>query len=504
MQLANTSTTVPAGQTKQIKFFVPVGAPGFTALVTWDAGDPELWLLPPSGKTITTSTLIGTNARRFKVSGPQNGIWRLSATADADTNVDLHFTLWKTPGVGANNMFTYVALGDSYLAGEGVDPYFRDGTNPDTGEQNIYNRCHRSSQAYAEWVQRPYDTKPLYATASGGGKPGSFGGTNKYARDTNIRSAKDVTWVFWACSGARTFVNILPARQGGRPQAGSGQYWDGKTQLDERGIEDVDLITITIGGNDVGFVEIVTHCALSLCATSKYEAERKKLMDETQPELVKVYKAIRKQAPGARILVLGYPHLFPPGIPTCGTLAPWAGETQMLRRLDAYMNARIEAAAKTAKVEFVPVTDWFDDHEVCGAKGAWINPFHVTPKIARKGANDEVVPSDPHGSAVRLRSRRQRCAQAEALAPVASPRPELRQPRERAQPEPERREQAVEQHQRDRRGTKYQSGQRQSQGPAASASGQRTPRSRSRAALYVREPHRITTYVRGPAAPGIV
>lgn len=287
--------------------------------------------------------------------------------------------------------FKYVALGDSYSAGEGVDPYFRDGPDPSTGEPGLFdNRCHRSSQAYSTWVKRPDDTKTLYALASGGEKPGSSGGKNKYASDKNVRSSGGVEWAFWACSGARTW-NVLPAAAGGRPQGGGGQYWDSKTQLDNADLEGADLVTITIGGNDVGFVDALVQCAKSACSTPSFKSDHLKLIDDTENDLVKDYTAIKARAPGARVLVLGYPQLFPSRAVDqgCAFLVPWRGEMAMFREFGKHLNATIAAAAKTAGVKFVPVAGRFDGHEVCGSDGAWLNPYHFTPKGARKTASDE-------------------------------------------------------------------------------------------------------------------
>lgn len=292
--------------------------------------------------------------------------------------------------------FKYVALGDSYSAGEGVDPYFRDGFNRATGRQGgVDNRCHRSSRAYATWVRRSEDAgRTLYAVASGGGKPGRLGGKNTYGSDKNVRSAGGVQWASWACSGALT-KNVLPASLGGVPQRDAGQTYDRRTQLDSADLTGADLVTITIGGNDIGFADGLVYCALLDCNTAAYQKARAKIIDDTKPLLVKVYRAIATKAPGARILVLGYPQLFPATHveQSCGELSLFKGEQDVLRGLAAHLNDTIEAAVGAvrnggAKIEFVPVAHRFAGHEVCGSKGPWINGIDTTPKDNRKGADD--------------------------------------------------------------------------------------------------------------------
>lgn len=292
--------------------------------------------------------------------------------------------------------FKYVALGDSFSAGEGVDPYFRDGFDPKTGRQGVIdNRCHRSSRSYPVWVKQPGEAKTLYGVASGGGKPGSFGGTNKYGSDANVRTSGDVTWSSWACSGAIT-KNVLPKSQGGAPQSTKGQRYDRQSQLDGANLAGADLITLTIGGNDVGFSDGLGFCAVRSCNTPAFRQGRVALIDDTKPLLEKVYKAVAKKAPGARILVLGYPQLFPATAAeqSCKELSAFLGEQDMLRELGTHLNDTIEAAVKAvkkagAKIEYVSVEGRFAGHEVCGSKGAWLNGPDTTLKKSRGFLDDE-------------------------------------------------------------------------------------------------------------------
>jgi len=263
--------------------------------------------------------------------------------------------------------FSSVTLGDSYSAGEGVAPFLGTGG------------CHRSSRAYATWVRRPGAAKTLYAIASGGGRPGILAGKNKHGSERNVRSAGGVTWAFWACSGATT-ANVLPQSLGGVPQRRVGRVLDRATQLDSANLTRADLVTLTIGGNDAGFVDALLVCALARCDTRAFEEERAAIIGGTRPRLEKVYRAIAREAPRARILVLGYPQLFPAtkAEQSCAGLSAFAGEQGLLRRLGAELNGTIAAAVATvarsgAKIEFVPVAARFAGHEICGRKGPWLN-----------------------------------------------------------------------------------------------------------------------------------
>jgi lysophospholipase L1-like esterase len=265
------------------------------------------------------------------------------------------------PAGSAAAPFSYVALGDSYSSGEGVRPFIDDG-------------CHRSSRAYPTWVKRPGAAKTLYATASSGGQTGS------------VRKAAGVAWAFWACSGAKT-TNVLPESLGGVPQRRAGQAVPGrKTQLDSADLTRADLVTLTIGGNDAGFVEVLVLCAVSNCNTQVFEQGRRAIIDGTRPALEKVYRATAARAPRARILVLGYPELIPASRAeqSCAALSAFRGEGQMMRRLGTHLNDTIEAAVETvaktgAKIEFVPAEARFAGHEICGRKGPWLNAFVASP-----------------------------------------------------------------------------------------------------------------------------
>jgi GDSL-like Lipase/Acylhydrolase family len=287
--------------------------------------------------------------------------------------------------------FKYVALGDSFSAGEGVYPYFKDGVNPSTGAQ-APNACDRASRAYSAWVKRPGDAAPLYAIASGSGKPGILGGMNKYGSDKNVRSSGGVGWASWACSGAKT-KNVLPQSLGGAPQVAAGQIHDRQTQLDSADLAGADLVTLTIGGNDVGFVDGLITCAVSNCNTQAFEQGRIARMDRTKPLLEALYKEIARRAPKARVLVLGYPQLFPAtkAEQSCSGLTLFSGEQNMLRRLGVRLNSTIAAAVGSvattgAKIEFVPVTGRFSGHEACGRKGTWVSGiFHPSLQGHRDG-----------------------------------------------------------------------------------------------------------------------
>jgi lysophospholipase L1-like esterase len=238
----------------------------------------------------------------------------------------------------------YVALGDSYSAGEGLGPY-----------QPGSDACHRSTFAY-----------PMLLT---------FG--------------EPVEVDFRACSGAVTEDVDLGVVGGYEPQIPAG--------IDDS----VALVTISIGGNDVVFADIVEHCFLyEHCLdkefhprdphpgrpTIRYPSDQPlrswavEALAIVADNVARVYDRIGTAYPNARIVVVGYPYLFPSGA------APWdqsdcgsvlrrvdAGERDELRALGAALNQRLYQTAFAHGVEFISPAGAWDDHEPCGTRGQYTN-----------------------------------------------------------------------------------------------------------------------------------
>jgi GDSL-like Lipase/Acylhydrolase family len=142
----------------------------------------------------------------------------------------------------------YVAVGDSYAAGLGAGHY-------DSGSGD----CKRSTKAYPA----------LWAAAH---KPSSF--------------------AFTACAGART--GEVTGRQLGPITKTTG------------------LVSVTVGGNDAGFADVMTTCVLHSPSTCLDRvAEARTFVKEKLPGLLDTtYDAIRARGPQAHVVVLGYPHVY--------------------------------------------------------------------------------------------------------------------------------------------------------------------------------------------------
>jgi hypothetical protein len=140
------------------------------------------------------------------------------------------------------------------------------------------------------------------------------------------------------------------------------------------------IVTMTIGGNDVGFGPELQTCLRSNC-TGREGAINGRI-DALRPALLSMYQSIRSRTPGADVVIAGYPLLVvAPGTGKCDAVAA-AGlsdeEHRMIRRLGGRLNSVITAAANDADV-FVAtgqVVSEFAGHEAC-ANDEYINQVSV-------------------------------------------------------------------------------------------------------------------------------
>jgi lysophospholipase L1-like esterase len=159
-----------------------------------------------------------------------------------------------------------------------------------------------------------------------------------------------------ACAGATTASLV----QGGQLNALDGG---------------ADLVTISIGGNDIGWSQAVTAClggTDAQCA-GLLAATRAKVTNLLPGLLDSVYAQVADRAPGAHVVVTGYPRLFSPEYG--GFLGASAAEQVALNDGADLLNGVIAEAAARHGFQFVDVTERFLDHGV-NAPEAWLlGPF---------------------------------------------------------------------------------------------------------------------------------
>ncbi|MBB4662749.1 SGNH/GDSL hydrolase family protein [Conexibacter arvalis] len=134
------------------------------------------------------------------------------------------------------------------------------------------------------------------------------------------------------------------------------------------------LVSITIGGNDAGFADVVTACVTIGCSGAIDDAEA--YIRGTLPgKLNTVYAAIQRQAPSATVAVLGYPRLFSSS--SCaGTTGISASERTELNAVADLLDATISARAAAYGFRYVSAISSFSGHAICSGS-AWINGLNI-------------------------------------------------------------------------------------------------------------------------------
>jgi lysophospholipase L1-like esterase len=131
------------------------------------------------------------------------------------------------------------------------------------------------------------------------------------------------------------------------------------------------LVTITVGGNDLGFVDVMTTCVLKSdhACDKRVGKAREFARDQLPARLDATYAAIKDAAPNAELVVLGYPRLFT-HVDGCRALSTM--KRVSLNDAADELSGVIGAAAERANARYVDVREAFADHGVC-SRESWIN-----------------------------------------------------------------------------------------------------------------------------------
>lgn len=163
-----------------------------------------------------------------------------------------------------------------------------------------------------------------------------------------------LTLTFRACAGA----TVADVRQ---------------TQLDALN-GSTGYVTVTAGGNDIGFASVLTECAkpawFSDC-NGAIDAAVAVIRTQLPSSLTGLYADIHAKAPNARTVVLGYPRLF--NGTDCHLLTWFSGaEMTRLNATADLLDSATAAAASAAGFAFVDPRATFTGHAVCSSS-PWIN-----------------------------------------------------------------------------------------------------------------------------------
>jgi lysophospholipase L1-like esterase len=136
------------------------------------------------------------------------------------------------------------------------------------------------------------------------------------------------------------------------------------------------LVLLTLGGDDTGFMNVLKECVKlsftrpwgSPCEAHYAPGGNDQLaatVTAEAPKMAKVLAAIGARAPRARIVVVGYPDLFPrtggcwPAVPITN------GDVAYLRGIEVKVNAMLAVAAKATGATFVNTYTPTTGHDFC-------------------------------------------------------------------------------------------------------------------------------------------
>jgi hypothetical protein len=133
-------------------------------------------------------------------------------------------------------------------------------------------------------------------------------------------------------------------------------------------------VSISVGGNDAGFADVLTECATPWWAGDCDGAidQAQAFINNTLPgRLSTLYASIRSKAPNAKVVVVGYPRIFNGEDCNAATWFSPQEETRLNQTADL-LNSRTSAQATAKGFSFANPTSRFVGHAVCDDP-EWIN-----------------------------------------------------------------------------------------------------------------------------------
>jgi hypothetical protein len=229
--------------------------------------------------------------------------------------------------LGGANDAVLVALGDSYMSGEGAKTYWA-GTDQGGDHEN---RCRRAPTAWAELAGQRYPFDGFYSLA---------------------------------CSGARTYNVNLTTPPGAKAASSQFPATIGTQLADyQRAHEDLGftpkLVVVSLGGNDAGFSTIGAMCLGPQDCDEEGDRLWMPRLDEVGAQLRATFAQVSHVFGGVPVAVVGYPDpIYRPTDPAepradCGRVPLSGRDRGFIERLLAGLNRTVEEAATDSGFYYV-------------------------------------------------------------------------------------------------------------------------------------------------------
>jgi hypothetical protein len=397
----------------------------YVHIPSYGAWDPQAnyQIYPGSGEAVQHSVVNQAQQANTWVS---LGIFNLSSGASVSlSNVtysgygrDIAWNaLAYVPSAGP--AYDYVALGDSYSSGQGLTPYTSDSNYSYDGMTSACNRSQ--TQAYPDLVTAPGSSTPIaqQAATPGSGYQFSFPAcSGQWTTQVTETAADEQSAPAYGQVSQESMANVpawdsLSLGYGELPQADQGAL-----------NANTSLVTITSGGDDARFAEILADCLTIQIDGLGQECEEggtisgdPEPVDEYEPEVIQnllphleqVYRIVADDAPNAEIIVIAYPNLFggDTNAQTCIPAVADVGLASWFNQMGDNLRTVTEEAVAWARsqginINMINAEPAFNGHHACDSDN-WLNAistgggtFHPTPDGQQEFATlvDECLAGD--------------------------------------------------------------------------------------------------------------
>jgi lysophospholipase L1-like esterase len=144
-------------------------------------------------------------------------------------------------------------------------------------------------------------------------------------------------------------------------------------------------VTLSIGGNDIGFTSIIENCAaptpFGTPCQDKYNSggvdQLAARINATAPKVAAVIQAIHTRAPSARVLVIAYEPILPETGSGCWPQVPlaWA-DVPYLRATEKRLNTMLANTAAANGARYVDTYSAAIGHDSCKSSSVrWVEPL---------------------------------------------------------------------------------------------------------------------------------
>lgn len=262
-----------------------------------------------------------------------------------------------SPKGSVRSLTDYLALGDSYTSGEGAFDYMN-GT--DSGE----NSCHLSVNSYPLLV-----TRALYSS-SGGHSVACSGAVINDLGSTSPNYRGQVRGGFSFAQLQQDHAAFLSSIMASYAPGYVAQHRFAKQYQPA-------TITVSIGGNDIGFGDILARCVMPRISLhhsdndcyNTYEDRQEliSLIDRTIPRWTALYRELLADAPGTRLYAVGYPQIVADTGNCALNVHLSQNEREFAEELTDYLNHAVQKAAGAAGATYVDIGDALKGHRLCEA-----------------------------------------------------------------------------------------------------------------------------------------